>query len=103
MTLGIESAPRLSDFRVVRSYFEVLSSASSFDQSALHVKVDIAVLQSGESDDRMAVRLTIDVNGEDDEYESSTLTGSVYADLSAASPTGRIVLPAVNVGRKLDR
>lgn len=28
---------------------------------------------------------------------------TVYADLSAASPTGRIVLPAVNVGQILDR
>jgi hypothetical protein len=28
---------------------------------------------------------------------------TVYADLSAASPTGRIVLPAVSVGQILDR
>ena len=28
---------------------------------------------------------------------------TVYADLSAAGPTGRIVLPAVNVGQILDR
>jgi len=47
MSSSVESIPRLSDFGVVRSYFEVLSSDSSFDQSALHLKVDIAVLQSG--------------------------------------------------------
>ena len=140
MTLGIESVLRLSDFRVMKSYFEVLATASTFDNSELHLAVDIAVLQSGESDDDMAVQLTIDINRQDAEYESSGFTGSVvvtgffdtgalkqerpddwepvlvfnavtvlfgtvrtvYADLSAASPTGRIVLPAVNVGQILD-
>jgi len=49
------------------SSFEVLSSASSFDEPAPHVKVDMAVLQSGESDDDMAVavQLAIDVNMND--------------------------------------
>ena len=141
MTLGIESVLRLSDFRVMKSYFEVMSTASAFDKSELHLAVDIGVLQSGESADDMAVQLTIDVNRDDAEYESCGFTGSVvvtgffdtaalkqerpddwepvlvfnavtvlfgtvrtvYADLSAASPTGRIVLPAVNVGQILDR
>jgi len=141
MTLIIESVLRLSDFRVMKSYFEALATATAFDKSAPHLAVDIAVLQSGESDDDMAVQLTIDVNREDAEHESSGFTGgvvvagffdagalkqerpddwepvlvfnavtvlfgtvrTVYADLSAASPTGRIVLPAVNVGQILDR
>jgi preprotein translocase subunit SecB len=141
MSSGIDSVLRLSDFRVMKSYFEVLPTASSFDKTVLHLAVDIAVLQSGEAADDMAVQLTINLNGEDDAYESSGFTGSVmvtgffdtaalkqerpddwepvlvynaitvlfgtvrtvYADLSAASPAGRIVLPAVNVSQILDR
>jgi preprotein translocase subunit SecB len=61
----------------MKSYFEVLATTSAFDKSELHLTVDIAVLQSGESADDMAVQLTIDVNRDDAEYESSGFTGSV--------------------------
>jgi preprotein translocase subunit SecB len=104
------------------------------------LKLDVSVLQSNESEDDMAVQLTVEVNSRDEEYEAAGFTGAlvvtgffdvsvlreerpddwepvlvyngvtvlfgtvrtVYADLSAASPVGRVIIPAVNVGQILD-
>jgi preprotein translocase subunit SecB len=140
MSSNIDSILRLGDFRIMKSYFEVRPGATSFDKSELHLKLDVSVLQSNESEDDMAVQLTVEVNSRDEEYEAAGFTGAlvvtgffdvsvlreerpddwepvlvyngvtvlfgtvrtVYADLSAASPVGRVIIPAVNVGQILD-
>ncbi|MDP2233514.1 MAG: hypothetical protein Q8K89_07750 [Actinomycetota bacterium] len=140
MSPNIDSILRLGDFRIMKSYFEVRPGATSFDKSELHLKLDISVLQSNESENDMAVQLTVEVNSADDEYEAAGFAGAlvvtgffdisilreeypddwepmlvyngvtvlfgtvrtVYADLSAASPVGRVIIPAVNVGQILN-
>lgn len=140
MSPNIDSVLKLNDFRAMKTYFEVTPSAGVFDRSKTHLAMDIAVLQSDEAQDDMAVQLTVDVNREPDQFKESGFTGSVvvagffdtsvlkqehpddweplliyngvtvlmgtvrtmYADLSAASPVGRLVIPAVNVAQMLN-
>jgi len=140
MTSSIESILRLSDYRVMKSFFEVFPTADAFDKTMLNLNVDVAVLQSNEAETDMAVQLRVDVNTDGDEQERAGFKGSVvvtgffdvasligeraedwesvlvyngvtvlygtirtlYADLSAASPVGRIIIPTVNVGDLLN-
>jgi preprotein translocase subunit SecB len=139
MSPAINSILKLNDFRAMKTYFEVDSSAGKFDKGHLNLAVDIAVLQSDEAEDDMAVQLTVDVNREEEQFGEAGFTGSVvvsgffdtsvlkqehpedweplliyngvtvligtvrtmYADLSAASPVGRLVIPAINVAQML--
>lgn len=141
MSSGIDSILRLSDFRIMKTYFEVRPGAASFDKAELHLKLDIAVLQSNDSDSDMAVQLTVELNGEEADFEAAGFTGAVvatgffdvatlkqehpddwepvlvynavtvlfgtvrtvYADLSASSPVGRVIIPTVNVGQILNQ
>lgn len=137
----MDSILKLNDFRCMKSYFEVSQDAAGFDKSVLNLSIDIGVLQSNESEDDMAVQLTVDVNRSSEDFKSAGFTGSVtitgffdtaqlkaerqddwepllihngvtvligsvrstYAELSGASPVGRLVLPTLNVGQMLDQ
>ncbi|MDZ4169753.1 MAG: hypothetical protein U1E26_08875 [Coriobacteriia bacterium] len=139
MSQRVDSILRLNDYRAMKTYFEVAPRVGAFDKSKLDLKIDAAVLQSDESADDMAVQLSVQLNGDEGQFEEAGFTGSVvvagffdtsdlkvehpddweqllvfngitvligtvramYADLSAASPVGRIVLPAINVGQML--
>ena len=140
MSSNVDSILKLNDFRAMKTYFEVTPSAGAFDKSSLNLAIDIAVLQSDDAEDDMAVQLTVHVNRDEEQFKAAGFTGSVvvagffntsvlkqehpddweplliyngvtvligtvrtmYADLSAASPVGRIVIPAVNVAQMLD-
>ena len=140
MSPNIDSILKLSDFRAMKTYFEVAQNTTEFDKSKLSLAIDISVLQSNEADDDMAVQLTVDVNRDEIQFKDAGFTGSVviagffdasvlkqehpddwealliyngvtvligtvrtmYADLSAASPGGRIIIPAVNVAQMLN-
>ncbi len=140
MSSGIDSILRLGDFRTMKSYFEVRPGAAEFDKSKLTLRVDVSVLQSNDSEDDMAVQLTVDINADEADFDAAGFTGSIvvtgffdvatlkqerpddwepvlvyngitvlfgtvrtlYADLSASSPVGRIIIPAVNVGQILN-
>lgn len=140
MTSTIDSVLKLSDFRSLKTYFEIAGDASEFDKSSLNMSIDVTVLQSNDSPDDMVVQLKVDLNREPEQFEAAGFTGSVliggffdvgplktehpddwepllifngvtvlvgtvrtvYAELSAASPVGRIVLPAINVGQMLN-
>ncbi|HZK35435.1 MAG TPA: hypothetical protein VFC57_00555 [Aeromicrobium sp.] len=139
MSGAIDSILRLNDFRVMKSYFEVNESVRPADDPELNMSVGITLLQSTDSDDDMAVQLTVDINGEEEQFKSSGFTGCVvvtgffavselraerpddwepaliyngvtvlfgtvrtlFADLSAASPAGRIIVPTINVAEIL--
>lgn len=139
MTSAFESVLKLSDFRSMKTYFEVAMSAKGFDKSILNMAIDVSLLQSNDSENDVAVQLTVGLNPESSQFEAAGFTGSVvvagffdvgplkeqhpddwepllifngatvlvgtvrtlYAELSAASPVGRIVLPAINVGQML--
>lgn len=141
MSSTIVSILKLSDFRAMKTYFEVAQNVSEFDKSQLELAIDVAVLQSNDADDDMAVQLTVDVNGTEAQYRNAGFTGSIvvvgffdasllkrehaddwetlliyngvtvlmgtvrtmYADLSAASPVGRLIIPAVNVSQMLNQ
>ncbi|MFA5843683.1 MAG: hypothetical protein WC971_02495 [Coriobacteriia bacterium] len=140
MSSNIDSILKLNDFRAMKTYFEVNPGAGTFEKTDLNLAIDIAVLQSDEAEDDMAVQLTVDVNREESQFEAAGFKGSVviagffdtavlkrehpddweplliyngvtvligtvrtmYAELSAASPVGRILIPAVNVAQMLD-
>lgn len=139
MTSGIESVLRLSDYRSIKTYFEVAMSSKAFDKSVLNLAVDVSLLHSNDSENDLAVQLAVDLNSEPSQFEQAGFTGSIvvagffdvgalkeqhpddwepllifngvtvligtvrtlYAELSSASPVGRIVLPAINVGQLL--
>lgn len=140
MSTNIDSILLMGDFRVMKSYFKVHPSAPSFDKTELRLSLDVSVLKSDDSENDMAVQLTVSINAEEDEFEAAGFTGSVvvtgffdvetlkkerpddwepvlvyngvtilygtvrtlYANLSASSPVGRIVIPTVNVGQILN-
>jgi preprotein translocase subunit SecB len=141
MSQKVDSILRLNDYRAMKTYFEVAPRAGVFDKSKLDLRIDAAVLQSDESEDDMAVQLSVHLNSEEGQFEEAGFTGSVvvagffdtsglksehpddwepllvfngitvligtvrtmFADLSAASPVGRVVLPAINVGQVLSQ
>jgi preprotein translocase subunit SecB len=140
MSPNIDSILKLNDLRTLKTYFEVAADAGAFDTSKLGLAIDVAVLQSDESEDDMAVQLSVHLNRDEDQFSEAGFTGSVvvagffntsvlkeehpedwepaliyngvtvlmgtvrtiYAELSASSPAGRIVLPTINVGQMLN-
>jgi preprotein translocase subunit SecB len=136
-----ESILQLNDFRVMKSYFEVHEAGKRVDSPILNISLEVALLQSDDAEDDMAVQVSATVNGDEEQFEAAGFTGSLivtgfftvaelraqrpddwepalvyngvmvlfgtvrtlFADLSAASPVGRIVLPAISPADLLDR
>ena len=140
MSASVESILHFKDYRVLKSHFEVHENAEPAEDHELHLSVDVGILQSTESEDDMAVRLTVQLNNDDAEFEAVGFTGCIvingffdvaqlkseraddwesalalngvtllygtvrtlFAELSAASPAGRIVIPAIDVSAVLE-
>ena len=140
MSASVESVLHFKDFRVLKSYFEVHENAEPSEDHELHLNVDVGILQSTESEDDMAVQLTVQLNNDDAQFEAVGFTGCIvingffdvaqlkakraddwesalafngatllygtvrtlFAELSAASPSGRIVIPAIDVSAVLE-
>lgn len=136
---SFDSIIRLNDFRVMKSYFEVNPESSSFDRNQLHLSLDVALLQSNDVEDDMAVQLRVAINEDEQQSDAAGFTGelvvtgffdvsalksehpddweallayngvtvlfgtvrTLYAELSSASPVGRILVPTVNVAELL--
>ena len=140
MSASVESMLHFRDYRVLKSYFEIYENAEPSEDHELHLNVDVGILQSTESEDDMAVQLTVQLNNDDAQFEAVGFTGCIvingffdvsqlkaeraddwesalafngatllygtvrtlFAELSAASPSGRIVIPAIDVSAVLE-